>query len=166
MKHWALSTNIHVNRSKPSRKRGIFKRNPTKANDIYSKKVFNILVTKVENTIKPALFFIWDLSVIFRYLHKRHHYWEKSANSFSNRSLLTFSYQIVIFCRMGKYYCNFFLHEFLEQRQNKNDSIQPKIIPILKLARFFPHCILGGEKDRQFQNWNYFRLNGFVLILS
>ena len=26
----------------------------------------------------------------------------------------------------------------LEQRQNKNDSIQPKIIPILKLTRFFP----------------------------
>ena len=37
----------------------------------------------------------------------------------------------------------------LEQRQYKNDSIQSKIIPILKLARFFPHCI-GGEKERQF----------------
>ena len=39
----------------------------------------------------------------------------------------------------------------LEQRQNKSDSIQSKIIPILKLAR----C-LGGEKERQFQSWNYF----------
>ena len=51
----------------------------------------------------------------------------------------------------------------LEQRQHKNDSIQSKIIPILKLARFFPHCI-GGEKGRQFQSWNYFRLNGVVHI--
>ena len=39
----------------------------------------------------------------------------------------------------------------LEPRQYKNDSIQSKIIPILKLARFFPHC-LGGEKERQFQS--------------
>ena len=44
----------------------------------------------------------------------------------------------------------------LEQRQNKNDSIQPKIIPILKLPRFFPHR-LGGEKARQIQGWNYYR---------
>ena len=43
----------------------------------------------------------------------------------------------------------------LEQRQNKSDSIQSKIIPILKLARFLSHC-LGGEKERQFQSWNYF----------
>ena len=43
----------------------------------------------------------------------------------------------------------------LEQRQYKNDSIQSKIVPILKLARFIPHC-LGGEKERQFQSWNYF----------
>ena len=43
----------------------------------------------------------------------------------------------------------------LEQRQNKNDSIQSKIIPILKLPRFFPHR-LGGEKARQIQGWNYF----------
>ena len=53
----------------------------------------------------------------------------------------------------------------LEQRQYKNDSIQSKITPILKLARFFPHCI-GGEKERQFQSWNYFRLNGVLLTLS
>ena len=39
----------------------------------------------------------------------------------------------------------------LEQRQYKNDSIQSEIIPILKLAHFFPHCI-GGEKERQFQS--------------
>ena len=39
----------------------------------------------------------------------------------------------------------------LEQRHNKNDSIQT----ILKLPPFFPHCI-GGEKARQFQRWNYF----------
>ena len=35
----------------------------------------------------------------------------------------------------------------LEQRQNKNDSIQSKIIPILKLPRFFPLRI-GSEKPR------------------
>ena len=39
----------------------------------------------------------------------------------------------------------------LEQRQNKNDSIQSKIIPILKLPLFSPHLI-GGEKARQFQS--------------
>ena len=44
-------------------------------------------------------------------------------------------------------------HRHLEQRQNKNDSIQSKIIPILKLPRFSPHRI-GGEKARQFQSWN------------
>ena len=38
----------------------------------------------------------------------------------------------------------------LEPRQYKNNSIQSKIIPIFKLARFFPHCI-GGKKERQFQ---------------
>ena len=43
----------------------------------------------------------------------------------------------------------------LEQRQYKNDSIQSELIPILNLARFFSHC-LGGEKERQFQSWNYF----------
>ena len=53
----------------------------------------------------------------------------------------------------------------LEQRQNKNDSIQSKIIPISKLPPFFPHCI-GWEKGRQFQSWSYFWLNGVVLILS
>ena len=41
----------------------------------------------------------------------------------------------------------------LEQRQNKNDSIQSKIIPILKLPHFFPQRI-GDEKTRQFQSWN------------
>ena len=48
-----------------------------------------------------------------------------------------------------------------EQRQYKSDSIQSKIIPVLKLARFFPHCI-GCEKERQFQRWNYFWLNGIM----
>ena len=43
----------------------------------------------------------------------------------------------------------------LEQRQNKNDSIQSKIIPILKLPLFFSFCT-GGEKAWQFQRWNYF----------
>ena len=32
---------------------------------------------------------------------------------------------------------------------------ESKIVPILKLPRFLPHR-LGGEKERQFQNWNYF----------
>ena len=49
-------------------------------------------------------------------------------------------------CKMG---------HLLEQRQNKNDSIQSKIIPILKLPRFLSHRI-GDEKVRQFQSWNYF----------
>ena len=43
----------------------------------------------------------------------------------------------------------------LEQRQYKNDSIQSKLIPILKLPPFSPRRI-GGKKARQFQNWNYF----------
>ena len=38
----------------------------------------------------------------------------------------------------------------LEQRQNKKDSIQSKIIPRLKLPLFSPDRI-GGEKARQFQ---------------
>ena len=38
----------------------------------------------------------------------------------------------------------------LEQRQNKNDSIQSKIIPMLKLPRFILHRT-GGEKARQFK---------------
>ena len=38
---------------------------------------------------------------------------------------------------------------FLEQRQNKNNSIQSKMIPILKLPRFSPYRI-DGEKARQF----------------
>ena len=52
-----------------------------------------------------------------------------------------------------------------EQRQNRNVSIQSTIIPILKLPGGFPHCI-GGEKERHFQSWNYFLLNGVLLILS
>ena len=47
-----------------------------------------------------------------------------------------------------KYYQQSIRNFGLEQRQNKNDSIQPKIIPILNLPRFFPHR-LGGEKARQ-----------------
>ena len=46
-------------------------------------------------------------------------------------------------------------HRSLEQRQNTNDSIQSKIIPISNLSRFFPRRIVG-EKERQFQSWNYF----------
>ena len=37
----------------------------------------------------------------------------------------------------------------LKLRQNKNDYIQSKTIPILKLPRFFPYLIVG-EKARQF----------------
>ena len=44
---------------------------------------------------------------------------------------------------------------YLEPRQIKNNPIQSKIIPILKLPRLFPHY-LGGEKVRQFQSWNLF----------
>ena len=40
----------------------------------------------------------------------------------------------------------------LKQRQNKNDSIQSKISPILKLPLFSPYRIVGGEKARQFQS--------------
>ena len=46
-------------------------------------------------------------------------------------------------------------HLELEQRQYKNDSILSKIIPILKLARFYTNYT-GREKVRQIQNWNYF----------
>ena len=53
----------------------------------------------------------------------------------------------------------------LELRQHKNDTIQSKEIPILKLARFFPRS-MGDEKERQFQNQNFFRLNEVILILS
>ena len=53
----------------------------------------------------------------------------------------------------------------LELRQYKNDSIQSKQIPILKLKCFFHH-LFGEEKERQFQNWNLFWLNGYVLMLS
>ena len=43
----------------------------------------------------------------------------------------------------------------LELRQYKNNSIQSKRIPILKLPGNVPHRI-GGEKARQFQSWHYF----------
>ena len=43
----------------------------------------------------------------------------------------------------------------LEPRQYKNDSIQSKIIPTLKLPRFFTTYTVRG-KERQFQNWNHF----------
>ena len=47
------------------------------------------------------------------------------------------------------------LHCDLELRQYKNDSIQSKIIPTLKLPRFFtPYT--GREEARQFQNLNCF----------
>ena len=49
--------------------------------------------------------------------------------------------------------------------QYKNDSIQSKIILIFKLPSFFCGCI-DGEKARQFQSWNYFCLNGVILIFS
>ena len=39
----------------------------------------------------------------------------------------------------------------IEQRQNKNNSIQSEIISILKLLLFSPDLI-GGEKARQFQS--------------
>ena len=55
----------------------------------------------------------------------------------------------------GQYNCNMYSLLVLEQRANKNDSIQSKIVPILNLSRFFPHRI-GGEKEQQFQSWNYF----------
>ena len=53
----------------------------------------------------------------------------------------------------------------LEKRQDKNDSIPTKIIPVLKLPRFFPRR-LGGEKERPLQNWNSCLLKGVVLIFS
>ena len=55
--------------------------------------------------------------------------------------------------------------QILELRQYKNDSIQSKIIPTLKLPLFFTTYTVRG-KARQFQNWNYFWLNGIFLILS
>ena len=54
---------------------------------------------------------------------------------------------------------------FIELRQYKNDSIQSKIIQTLKLPLFFTTYTVR-EKARQFQNWNYFWLNGIALILS
>ena len=45
------------------------------------------------------------------------------------------------------------MKSILEQRKNKNDSIQSEMIPILKLSLFSPDRI-GGKKARQFQTWN------------
>ena len=56
------------------------------------------------------------------------------------------------------------LERDIELRQCKNNSIQTKIIPTLKLPRIFTTYMVR-EKGRQFQNWNYFWLNGVVLIL-
>ena len=53
----------------------------------------------------------------------------------------------------------------LELRQYKNNSIQSKKIPVLKLPLFFI-SYTAKKKARQFQNWNYFGPNGVVLILS
>ena len=47
--------------------------------------------------------------------------------------------------------------KLLELRQYKTDSIKFIKIAVLKLPRF------GDEKERQFQNWHFFRLNGVVL---
>ena len=52
----------------------------------------------------------------------------------------------------------YFCHVLLEQRQYRNDSFQSKIIPILNLPPFSLRRI-SGEKERQFQNWNYFCLS-------
>ena len=43
----------------------------------------------------------------------------------------------------------------LELREYKKDFIKSKIIPILRLPRFFTTYKVR-EKARQFQNWNYF----------
>ena len=47
--------------------------------------------------------------------------------------------------------------------QERLHSVQKN--PVLKLTRFFPRRT-DDEKERQFQNWNSFRLNGVVLLLS
>ena len=52
----------------------------------------------------------------------------------------------------------------LELRQYKNNSIQSKIILILKLPLFFI-TYTAREKARQFKKWNIFVLNGIVLTL-
>ena len=46
----------------------------------------------------------------------------------------------------------------------KKSNSWSKIIPSLKLAHFFTTYMVR-EKERQFQNWNYFWLNGVVHIL-
>ena len=50
----------------------------------------------------------------------------------------------------------------LEQKQYKKESIQSKIILVLKLPRFFPRR-KGGEKAGQFQNWILFYFMESVL---
>ena len=51
-----------------------------------------------------------------------------------------------------KIVCLEIIKDLLEQRQDKNYSIQSKIIPILKLTRFFPHLI----KRAAISNWELF----------
>ena len=53
----------------------------------------------------------------------------------------------------------------LELEQHKNEYVQSKKIPVLKLPRFFRRCI-GDEQERQFQNWKNFLPNGVVFTLS
>ena len=55
--------------------------------------------------------------------------------------------------------------KYLELRQYKSDYIYFKYIPVLKLPRLFPRRA-GDEKERHFQNWNFFQQNGVVLLLS
>ena len=57
------------------------------------------------------------------------------------------------------------IYLMLEPRKYKNDSIQSKIIPTMKLPRFLTTYMVR-EKARQFQNRNHFLQNGVVLILS
>ena len=52
--------------------------------------------------------------------------------------------------------------ENLEPRQYKNDSIQSKIFPVLKLPHLFSRRV-GDEKERQFQNWIFFDWMEFFL---
>ena len=56
---------------------------------------------------------------------------------------------------------------YLEQRQNNNDSIQSKIIPMLKLLRFFPHRI-AGEKNAAISKLESFfvSIESFLYCLS
>ena len=58
------------------------------------------------------------------------------------------NFKVCIILKTSKDIFDDLLQNTLEQIQNKNDSIQLKMIPILKLPRFSPHR-LGGEKARQ-----------------